>query len=547
MRTNHARWTGVFLGVWALCATHSVRADGLWTGRNECEFCGGQHQPIVHRKPARPLATPQAPAAPLASPQAPAAPLASPQAGPLYSRRVPLASPQAAGAVAGMGAAAGVGAGALPPIPQPSELEPYAPGTPGVGQAPSTPQAPGAAAAPSTTAPSTATPTTPSTISPFDMGAAAGAAPATGLGGGLGGPSGALVMIGDQAPGLGALRLAQVPGFRPPVPPPPSPPGSPSPPPPRSFVGQAASKGEEILPWIRGFKIADNMSPLPQDRVFFSFNYYNNLNYAVNSRINAPVDLIQVYRYQLGLEKTFLDGNASIGLRDGLNTLTANSPISGLGGTNTGMGDLTVFSKFVLWQNWDRPLNAASGYGLSQRVNGGLISSGLAVTVPTGPGGFAGAPLSRSFRNTQLQPYLGYYWTRGNVYVQGFEAINIPTDPHDVTMLFTDVGAGYFFYRSPDPQSFLTAAAATFEVHVNDPLNHHNPFVLTDLAGTPHVLDLTAGTNFFLSQRALVSLAMVTPITGPRPFDFEVVALLNVYFGGSRGVRSLAGPPVVGN
>src|SRR4029079_11505319 len=102
----------------------------------------------------------------------------------------------------------------------------------------------------------------------------------------------ALVMIGDQAPNLGALRPAQLPG-RPPVPPPPSPPGSPAPPPPRSFTRQAAAKGEQMLPWIRGFKIADNMSPRPQDRIYFSFNYFDNLNYAVNSRINAPVSLIQ--------------------------------------------------------------------------------------------------------------------------------------------------------------------------------------------------------------------------------------------------------------
>ena len=36
----------------------------------------------------------------------------------------------------------------------------------------------------------------------------------------------------------------------------------------------------------------------------------------------------------------------------------------------------------------------------------------------------------------QLQPYIGYIWTKGKFFVQGFEEIEVPTDPHDVTMLY---------------------------------------------------------------------------------------------------------------
>jgi hypothetical protein len=349
-------------------------------------------------------------------------------------------------------------------------------------------------------------------------------------------------MIGDLPPLFGVPT--------PPVPPPPSPPRPPGTPFPRSFTGQTAAKGEQIVPWVRGFKMADNMSPMPQDRVFSTFNYFNNMNYAVNGRIQAPFSNIQVYRYQLGLEKTFFDGNASIGLRDGLNTLSANSPIRGLGGTSTAMGDLAVYSKFVLWQRWDDANASASGpagsFPASRGRNGGLISAGLAVDIPTGPGAFAGAPASKSFRDVQLQPFLGYFWSRNDFYLLGFEEINVPLDSNDVTMLFTDVGMGYFYYHSPDPSSLLSAAAATFEVHVNDPLNHRHPFSIRDLVGMSDVVDLTYGTNFLLGQRSLFSLAMVTPITGPRPFNFEVLALFNVYFGRSAGARRLTTPPVLG-
>src|SRR5438874_667672 len=75
--------------------------------------------------------------------------------------------------------------------------------------------------------------------------------------------------------------------------------------------------------WIRGFKIADNQSPIPQDRVFFNFNYYNNVNYAIDRKFGAPVNGIQIYRYLAGFEKTFLGGLASIGLTESLNNLSA--------------------------------------------------------------------------------------------------------------------------------------------------------------------------------------------------------------------------------
>jgi len=445
------------------------------------------------------------------------------------------ASPQSLGTPAPMGVS-----GMTTPLPEPSATEPFVQGAPQAGMAPAYPGAAGQA--PEAAAPGMpgAAAATPGTAAPSEF---AAPSEAVGLGGGLSGPAGALEMIGDQGPNF---------GLRPPVPPPPSPPGPPGPPRPRPFGFQTASKGEEMLPWIRGFKIADNMSPVPQDRIYSSFNYFNQVNYAVNGRIGAPLSDLQIYRYQLGLEKTFLNGNASIGIRDGLNTLSANSPLPGVGGTHTAVGDLTVYTKFVLWQQWDQPGEAASvGYpgslSLNRPASGGLISGGLAVTVPTGPSGFAGAPFSKSFHNTQLQPFLGYFWSHGRAYLQGFEAINVPTDPNDVTMLFSDVGAGYFYYMSPRPESFLSAAAATFEVHVNDPLNHRHPFAINDLAGTADVVDLTYGTNIFFKKRSLLSLAVVTPVSGPRAFNFEAVALFNIYFGGSRGSRSMAGPPVQGN
>ena len=34
------------------------------------------------------------------------------------------------------------------------------------------------------------------------------------------------------------------------------------------------------VPWVRGYKMADNQSPRPQDRVFVAFNFFDDLNQA---------------------------------------------------------------------------------------------------------------------------------------------------------------------------------------------------------------------------------------------------------------------------
>ena len=403
------------------------------------------------------------------------------------------------------GAAPGAGAppGAAPGAGAPPGAAPGAGAPPGA--------APGAAAAPSGAAAEA-------------FGAAAGGA-GPGFGGGLGATGDLFTMIGDQPPIFGR-----------PTPPPPLPhqPGIPQP-----VSGLLALKGGTTIPWVRGFKIADNQSPKPQDRVFFSFNYYNNINYAIDRRFNAPVSGIQIYRYQLGFEKTFLNGKASIGLRDSLNNLSARSQTPGLGGTHTAMGDLNLFTKFVLFEKWEenRGGPAFQGFGSPAQVggrNGGLISGGLSITMPTGPGSFAGAPFSKSFRNTRLQPFLGYFYSRGNFYLHGFEAIDVPLDPHDVTELFNDVGIGYYLYRDPTLNSIITAFAPTFEVHVNVPLNHRDIFNVKDLAGTADIVDLTYGGNIQIGRRAVVLLGAVSPVTGPRPFTIEAVAYLNVFFGGGR-------------
>ena len=322
----------------------------------------------------------------------------------------------------------------------------------------------------------------------------------------------ALPMIGDQSPfGFHAARAASPPGYPPPVP------------------GPRA--GSLFLPSVSGFKIAENMSPRPQDRFYFDFNYYNNLNDEIDTRNGSPVNHIKAYRYFFGAEKTFNQGKGSIGLRFPIDTVTADSTDKLVSTpTRTDVGNMSIYAKYILEQNVQ---------------TGSLTSVGLAITTPTGPKRFADAPYLFGIRTVYIQPFFGYIYNVGNWYIQGFEAFDFPSNYNDVTMMYNDIGVGYYLIRNKDPNSFLTAVAPTFETHVNIPLNHRDPFNKNDIAGTPDVVDLTFGLNFQFRQRSLLTAAFVTPVSSPQPFNTEAVLFLNVYYGRSRPQLPITPPPAL--
>jgi hypothetical protein len=286
------------------------------------------------------------------------------------------------------------------------------------------------------------------------------------------------------------------------------------------------------LPVERGYKMADNQSPMPQDRVFVAFNFYSNLNTLATSGEAATIHHVMLYREFFGVEKTFFDQRASIGIRLPLNTLSAQSDVPSLAGTSTALGDLTVFFKYALYRDF---------------ALGRLLSSGLAVTPPTGPGALAGSPIANSLHAAALQPFLGYIYSVGpNFFLQGFSGVNVSTDPGVVTMMYNDVAVGYFLYRDESGQNrFLGAIVPTFEVHVSTPLNHRLAVGPKGFTGIQDVVDFTFGTGFVLGGSVL-SAGIINPVTGPRPFDLEVAVQLNVLFGKSRSLRTTVPPPLLG-
>src|SRR5512135_249462 len=360
------------------------------------------------------------------------------------------------------------------------------------------PAAPGGPVTPGTTGPAAPPVSAPSPLSPSEPGA--GALPSFASLSLRTPPE----ILGDQGP-ISVLQLGPTVPEVPPVP------GAPS----RRLATGAPPRGAALLPFIRQFKIAEMESPRPIDRVYFSFNFYDNLNASINRRLGSSVSNLRVYREFFGLEKTFWDQRASVGLRFPLNSLTADSRFPGLGGTHTAVGDLGVILKYAWWDD---------------RETGDLISSGLLITAPTGPASFAGSPSTvRGLHDTTLQPFVGFIWNRGEFYLQGFSSVDVPIDTRDVTIYYNDLSAGYFVYHDRGPGRLFTGLAPTLEAHVTTPLNHRG-FHLSDPVGTPDVVDLTYGLNVEVRGRSYLRTGIVTPVTGPRPFSLEVLVQYSLRF-----------------
>lgn len=276
------------------------------------------------------------------------------------------------------------------------------------------------------------------------------------------------------------------------------------------------------------FKVAENASPLPVDRVFVTYNYFNSIRdprtgsigpsvVTTKATFNQPPGIgvppamttvttntflpgtprvnANLHREVFGFEKTFLDGQASVELRVPFQQLQSN--LDGLGSTNA--GDLTIIGKYAFLLNRD---------------TGKVLSGGLAVTAPTGPGI---ETIDGRIHSVLLQPWGGYVCPFDRFYLHGFHSVVIPTDSRDLTLLFNDVGVGYNLYRG-EPGQRLRFIVPTAELHLTTPLTHRDgngPFFVPDL------LAATGGVHLGLGRGCILTLGASTPLTGPQTYSVE--------------------------
>jgi hypothetical protein len=250
------------------------------------------------------------------------------------------------------------------------------------------------------------------------------------------------------------------------------------------------------------FKIDENESPRPVDRFFINYNYFNGIGSGV-----PGLPIFDLHRQTFGFEKTFLDGDASIGLR--VNTLQSTGDGS-LGGND--FGDMTIVTKFAL---------------INDQPNGNVVSVGMAVTVPTGPDLILND--GSRLNPVLLQPWTGFIYVMDRLFAQGFSSLVIPLDNRDVLLSTGSIAVGYQLYQAACPaNSCISYITPVIEGHTTIPLNHRG--IDSTPTGFPDLFVLTNGVHIGLGQRTNLTLGVAVPLTGPKLFDIEALALLNFRF-----------------
>jgi hypothetical protein len=261
-----------------------------------------------------------------------------------------------------------------------------------------------------------------------------------------------------------------------------------------------------------GFKIAENESPRPTDRIYATYHFYSNVN---PSLLVPGLSQTDVHRETLGIEKTLFDGHASIGLR--LPLLQINGPANIQG---QGLGDLTAVFKYTL-------INDTHDCGDGSVGNGLLLSTGLAVTVPTGDTVSYNSRQPK-IHSTLLQPYLAAIVSGESMYLQGFTSIAVPTHNDDTTYFFNSLQVGYYLYRDSTCSNWIRSVTPIVECHVDTPLNNRGLRRLP--IGAIDTVSITTGATLGLGRSAFLNLGCNVPLTGPKPYDFEALAQLNWKF-----------------
>jgi len=281
-----------------------------------------------------------------------------------------------------------------------------------------------------------------------------------------------------------------------------------------------ASSSARVFAALAGsaFKVTDNETIRPEDRIFMSVYHFVGVNHALQP-IGAP--RVRFTREVFGFEKTFLDGTMSIGMRVPFFQLRDQ-----LGSSFADFGNVTLVGKAIAYENQE---------------NRNLLTAGLAITLPTGPNlpvtldtpvTVGGVVVPGAFTTTQvdsvnptiIQPFVGYYLNLGDdLYMQGFTALAFPTEDSVPTVWFNDAAAGYYLYRGTSVSVIPTA-----ELHLTTPFGQEGSTGFP--VGVVHTLISTLGTHFVWNNGPRLTFGWGFPLTGPQPFSSELIAQFNLPF-----------------
>lgn len=325
-------------------------------------------------------------------------------------------------------------------------------------------------------------------------------------------------------------------------------------------VGLPPTFGSISIPSAGGsrrVKIAENNKAMPDNRLIFSFNHFENalqfsetplFNPTATNARQFPID-----RYTIGIEKMFLDDRWSCEVRMPFQS-SFGFQTADIGGAGGQIGNLAVILKRLMYV--DEDLAIVAGMGIDMPTGSDFTLTDGAVGQP--------APLNQIiFRNDSLHllPYAGFLWGGDRSYfVNAFLQVDLAANGNRVdvgqvgaptttlgryteqNLLFADLGTGYWLYRDPFSESRLTSLAAILELHYTSSMQDADtvagiaggrPIVYTNRLNRFDILNITTGVQAQLFNTTSLRVAGVFPL-GSAPdrrfFDSELQVQINRRF-----------------
>ncbi len=287
-------------------------------------------------------------------------------------------------------------------------------------------------------------------------------------------------------------------------------------------------------------KIAENTSPMPRDRVFFNYSYFQNVPLTATG--------ININRFTPGFEKTFNEGNSSFEVRlPFATTLSSNVSATGVSdGDQLEFGDVSLVGKTLFYN--DDVL---------------AISGGMQVAIPTADNvniNLADGTTIVRIKNqaVHLMPFVGALYTPDDrLFAQGFLQFDVAANGNDVlgnfdltklkqvgtvqesTYAYLDLSVGYWAYLADDQESTLSGVAPMFELHYNqslqggDVVQASNNFRLGSFGSNFSVINAVIGTNFQFGPSSALTVGYAVPLGSgnDQQFDGEFRVFFNKRFG----------------
>ena len=280
---------------------------------------------------------------------------------------------------------------------------------------------------------------------------------------------------------------------------------------------------------LRRFKVTENVSPIPQDRVFFNYNHFDDALQA-SATSDTYFD-----RYIFGGEKTFIDGLFSIEMRiligDGFDSTQTAARERG-----TEFGDLQFAFKSLLYSS-----------------NNLFVGGGTTLSVPTADDAVIIGVGTIENESVFLAPFLGFIGkTTERTFVQGFLQSDIVLGGdtvldaggaevgtyQDQNLIYASLSTGYWLYRNDSRNASLSGVAGLLEFHYTSALNDAdtvtaNPGVAGEAVLTSDdnfdVLNLTSGL-VFQAGKSYFRVGGSVPLSDDEFYDSEFQFQINRRF-----------------